>query len=165
MSDEQQEGFTPEDMQQIAAIVKRLKAEKAAKERPANWPQGQEINTDHSAELRQSFGDGISHAAKTLRIDNLDDALLSAGKGLVDFVKGSDVPLPIATAPSQRDAQGRELRKYSDGKYYPAGTDFKKLAAQQPPKPQVVAGHRFPKNGWIYEVQPDGSSIPIEKAR
>lgn len=113
---------------------------------------------DESAALRQSFSKDVGNAYDSVMqsgpVRAVADGISGAAKGVKDFVVGSGVPQALVMEPRRKLQDGREVQRYSDGKWYPVGTTF------EPQKPAALAQVEY-INGVKYVLQ-DGKYIKVK---
>lgn len=147
---------------QIEAIEAQEEAQKSKSEpflaspapRPQPIPSNQPVDfnpfQESQNEARQIGSDVMGYLGNIYK-----NELAPAGRRLGEFIAGPDVPVPVQlgslTDPVRRkSASGQDIQRYSDGKWYPVGTTFK--------KPSPRNGETFQLNGHTYVVQADGTA-------
>lgn len=93
-----------------------------------------------SEQYRQAFSDDVNNAvdkvANSKVVQGAVQGLQDFGAGVKKVFTGPDHPIPVNLGSSHiqpriKGPKGEDLQLYSDGKYYPAGTDLSKPQGPQ----------------------------------
>ncbi len=147
------DGMTPEQMG-VADFVDKENSVQAGSQAGAplavnnNSPVEMPEEGDQSAKLREQFSNDVGSAVAPVA-----KAVGSAAKAVGNVVLGDGNPKPLAGVARKFSPDGREVQKYSDGKWYPVG-------AQPQAQRKIVTvggearavGDQFAFDGGIWEV-------------